>query len=214
MVTKFVAWLSAGLLSAVVGLFVFVLSMATLVPWFWEVAYSGDGEYEVEVFYPFMYDFDLRFPEFSLDEETTLTYKIKRFMAAGIPRFQLWVESGEPVPFAMLDTFVSVSLKNSAGDLVYEVSAPLSSHNPICEMTEPQFREWQRSNTAVWYESHCKDLGTDKVMKTQTRFWNIGRYGEPVLSWWEDYELTLSIREPDQSYRGITAHLEIRKGAK
>lgn len=212
MVGKIIKWLAVGLLSVVVG--VFVLLSSPLLPWFWEVAYSGDGEYDVEVFYPAMYGFNLRFPEFRLDEESTRTYEIERFMADGSPFFELWVESNEPVPFALLDTLVTVSLRNSAGDLIYEVSANLSSHNSVCGMTEPQQREWDKSNPVVWFESPCADLGTDKVMKSQTRFFDLGSYGEPVLSWWEDYELVLSVREPDQSHRGITAHLEISKGPK
>lgn len=187
----------------------FLLSIFTVFPQFWEMTYAGDGEYDANVYEAIIQTYEVMFPEFSFSEESTQTYKLKRFQTTNNSVVQIVVTSETPLHLALLSTSVSIQVKDRSGQIVYKVDAPLNSHYDLCGMEEPEFRDWQQNGMPVWYSSHCKD---EPEEKTSLSFFVVGLYGETEWSWWEDYELSLEVKNPDKANAGLTAHLEILGG--
>lgn len=185
----------------------FLLITFVIMPLFWKASYSGDGEYTVQTHAPLLYNFELSFPEFSLNEESTVTYKVKRIVGRSFFD-RLIFTSENPVHISQLDTIVSASLKNSKGETIYHINLPI---NEMYISACPKTIDYSSP------EGRCRELSNDEEYKINQ--YSYATYRASSLSrlhtsWWEDYELTISVKQPDTSYGEINAKFEIINGWK
>lgn len=213
MIRRILKWVAYTILAIIIAVSAFLLYWLILIPLFSQAIYAGDGEYKTTtgVFGTFI----LELPEFSLDEEATYTFKLDRFSMPYGARFGLKMKNAEPVPFALLDTVVSVTVSDKEGNVIHAIDAPLNGHNAHCAPhTEADTRARQKRNVPVWYGAHCRDITTDAVYKTDAYFWQMGGERDTTFSWLNNYTVSISVKNIDPDYSGSTAFLRISTGGK
>ena len=187
------------------------ISIFTYVPWFWELMYRGDGEYEVTYDGWIFQTYNLTFPNISLSKSGTYTYTAAGLQTNNNPNVVLFMENINDFDIANLDVEVTVTIKDSDGKSFYEVSGPLTGNRTVCGLHRDEYLKFKETHPTYWYALPC---GQDGKLASTHHSFVMGYYDELEWSWWEKYTVEITVDQPSRRYSKLVGKLRIQSGWK